>query len=314
MRAMQYQRAGGPDRIVAAEVPTPRPTATQLLVKLTATSVNPVDWKLRKMPSFLFWPVRFPSIPGTDLAGEVVEVGEGVRGFKPGDHVFAMARLTTGATSAEYAVVDEPSAARAPAKVPLAESAAIPLAGLTALQSLRDLGGIAAGQRVLIVGASGGVGHFAVQIAKSYGTHVTAVCGDRHVEMMRALGADVVIDYTQRHDFRGAQPYDLVFDTAVRAPMRGFLDVMAPAGVYVSTLPDFARVSTAILLPLVSRRRVRFSGVRARGADLEVLRDLCDAGKLRPVIDRTFALSELGAAHAYSQQGHAGGKILIRIA
>jgi 2-desacetyl-2-hydroxyethyl bacteriochlorophyllide A dehydrogenase len=313
MRAMQYRRAGGPDQIVAAEVPIPRPAVTQLLVKLAGTSVNPVDWKLRRMQSFFFRPVSFPSIPGADLAGKVIEVGGQVRRFKPGDRVFAMGKVTTGAASAEYTVVEEQSAAHAPANLPLTEAAAVPLAALTALQSLRDLGGIAAGQHVLVVGASGGVGHFAVQIAKSHGAHVTAVCGPRHVEMVRALGADAVIDYTRQPDFRGERPYDLVFDTAVRAPLREFLEVMAPAGVYVSTLPDFHRVMAAIVLPFTSRRRVRITRVAARGADLEVLRGLCEAGKLRPVIDKVFALEALAAAHAYSQQGRTGGKILVHI-
>lgn len=313
MRAMQYRNAGGPDQIVAAEVPTPRPAATQLLVKVAASSVNPVDWKLRNTRSLFYRPVSFPSIPGADLAGEVVEVGTRVTGFKPGDRIFAMAKVGSGAASAEYAVVEAQAAARTPANLSLAEAAAIPLAGLTALQSLRDLGGIAAGQRVLIVGAAGGVGHFAVQIAKSYGAHVTAVCSGQHADLVRGLGADAVIDHTQRRGFSGEQPYDLVFDLIVRAPLREFLAVMAPAGVYVSTLPGFSRVSAALLLPLVARRRVRITMVKARGTDLEQLRALCEAGKLRPVIDKSFPLSELAAAHAYSQQGRAGGKILITI-
>jgi len=313
MRAMQYRQAGGPDQIVAAEVPAPKPGPDQLLVKLAASSVNPVDWKLRHTRSFFYRPVSFPSIPGADLAGEVVEVGEQVRRFKAGDRVFAMGKVTTGATSADFAVVNENAAARAPTNLPLAEAAAIPLAALTALQSLRDLGRIAAGQRVLIVGASGGVGHFAVQMARHYGAHVTAVCGNRHAELVQSLGADVVIDYTRQRDFRGAQPYDLVFDSAVRAPLNSFLDVMAPAGAYVSTLPDFSRVKAAIVLPFTSRQRVRFSRVAARAADLELLREWCEAGALRPVIDKNFPLAELAAAHAYSQQGHAGGKILVQI-
>jgi NADPH:quinone reductase-like Zn-dependent oxidoreductase len=313
MRAMQYRNVGGPDQIVAVEVPTPRPAATQLLVKLAASSVNPVDWKLRNTQSLFYRPVSFPSIPGADLAGEVVEVGARVTGFKPGDRIFAMSKVSTGATSAEYAVVDEQAAARVPANLPLAETAVIPLAGLTALQSLRDLGGIAAGQRVLIVGAAGGVGHFAVQIAKSYGAYVTAVCSGRHADLVRALGADTVIDHTQRRGFSGEQPYDLVFDLIVRAPLRDFFAVMAPAGVYVSTLPSFSRISAALLLPLVSRRRVRITMVKARGTDLDQLRALCEAGKLRPVIDKAFPLSKLAAAHDYSQHGHAGGKILINI-
>jgi NADPH:quinone reductase-like Zn-dependent oxidoreductase len=313
MRAMQYQHVGGPNQIVAVERPMPRPAATQLLVKLAASSVNPVDWKLRQSQSLFYRPVTFPSIPGADLAGEVVEVGGRVTGFKPGDRVFAMAKVGTGAASAEYAVVDEQAAARAPVNLPLAEAAAIPLAGLTALQSLRDLGGIAANQRVLIVGAAGGVGHFAVQIAKSYGAHVTAVCSGRHADLVHRLGADAVIDYTQRSDVAGEQPYDLVFDMIARTPLRDFLAVMAPAGVYVSTLPSVSRVSAALLLPLVSRRRVRITMVKARGTDLDQLRVLCEAGRLRPVIDQAFPLAALAAAHAYSQQGRAGGKILITI-
>ncbi|MDH3310255.1 MAG: NAD(P)-dependent alcohol dehydrogenase [Gammaproteobacteria bacterium] len=313
MRAMQYRHFGGPDQIMAAEVPTPRPTATQLLVKVAGTSVNPVDWKLRRTQGLLYRPVPFPSIPGADISGKVVEVGGQVTRFKPGDRLFAMASVRFGAACAEYAVVEEQAAAQAPANLPLAEAAALPLAGLTALQSLRDLGGIAAGQHVLIGGAAGGVGHFAVQIAKHHGAHVTAVCSGKHAEFVRGLGADVVIDYTLRKELTVERPYDLVLDLIVRAPLRDFFAVMAPAGVVVSTLPTFSRVSTALLLPFVSRRRVRFTMVKARAADLDQLRMLCEAGKLRPVIDRTFALAELAAAHAYSQQGHAAGKILVTV-
>ena len=313
MRAMQYRSAGSPDQIVAVEVPTPRPTATQLLVKVAASSVNPVDWKLRRAQSVFYRPVSFPSIPGADLAGVVVEVGARVSGFRPGDRVFAMASVSKGATSAEYAVVEEQAAAYAPDNLPLAEAAAIPLAGLTALQSLRDLGGIAAGQRVLIVGAAGGVGHFAVQLAKSYGAHVTAVCSGRHAVLVRELGADVVIDHSKHQGFSGERPYDLVFDLIARAPLRDFFAIMCPAGVYVSTLPGFSRVSATLLLPFVSRRRVRITMVKARGTDLSQLCALCEAGMLRPVIEKTFPLSGLAAAHAYSQQGHVGGKMLITI-
>ncbi len=313
MRAMHYRSFGGPDQIVVAEVPTPHPTATQLLVKVAGSSVNPVDWKLRHTQGLLYRPVAFPSIPGADISGEVVEVGARVTRFKPGDRLFAMGNVRLGATSAEYAVVEERTAARAPANLPLAEAAALPLAGLTALQSLRDLGGIAADQHVLIVGAAGGVGHFAVQIAKHYGAHVTAVCSGQHADMVRGLGADAIIDYTQSQDLAGERPYDLVFDMVVRTPLRDFFALMAPAGVLVSTLPTFGRVSAALLLPFMSRRRVRITMVKARAADLEQLRALCEASKLRPVIGRTFALAELAAAHAYSQQGHAAGKILVTV-
>lgn len=234
MRAMHYRSSGGSGQIVAAEVPTPRPAATQVLVKVAASSVNPVDWKLRHTQGLLYRPVAFPSIPGADISGEVVEAG--------------------------------------------------------------------------------GVGHFAVQIARSYGAHVAAVCSGKHADMVRGLGADTIIDYTRREDLAGAQPYDLVFDLIVRTPLRDIFALMAPAGVLVSTLPTFSRVSAAVLLPFISRRRVHITAVKARAADLEQLRALCEAGRLRPVIDRTYALAELAAAHACSQQGHAAGKILVTMA
>ncbi len=189
MKAMQYEGYGGPERIRPAEVPVPRPSESQVLVRVEASSVNPVDWKLHSGAYRWIMPVRFPSIPGFDIAGEVTEVGDRVTRFKPGDRVFAMLDTRPGGASAEYAVVGESAAAPAPQGLSALEAAAIPLAGLTALQALRDLGPVGAGMRVLIVGAAGGVGHFATQIAVANGAHVTAVCGTRHTEMMRALGA-----------------------------------------------------------------------------------------------------------------------------
>ncbi|HSC95493.1 MAG TPA: NAD(P)-dependent alcohol dehydrogenase [Burkholderiales bacterium] len=313
MKAMQYRGYGGPDQIVAAEVPVPQPGPSQLLVRVAASSVNPVDWKLHNGHYRWLMPVRFPSIPGFDVAGEVVETGAQVARFKAGDHVFAMSDARAGGASAEYAVVGEGAAARMPSNLSAPEAAAVPLAGLTALQALRDLGHVAAGKRLLVIGASGGVGHFAVQIAKYCGAEVTAVCSSRHVEMVRGLGASRVIDYTSESDFRGPQPYDIVFDVVVNRPVSGFLRLLAPDGIYVSSLPSFGRVAAAFYLPLCSKRRVRVARVAARGEDLDQLRALCDAGKLRPVIDRVLRLEELAAAHAYSARGTTTGKIAIVI-
>jgi NADPH:quinone reductase-like Zn-dependent oxidoreductase len=314
VKAMQYRNYGTPDQLQPAEVPTPRPGATQLLVRVLAASVNPVDWKLHNGQYRRIMPVRFPSIPGFDLAGEVTEVGGQVTRFKPGDRIFAMLDRRPGGTSAEYAVVGERAAARIPANLAPQEAAAIPLAGLTALQCLRDLGRIASGKRVLIIGASGGVGHLAVQIAKSYGANVTAVCSGRNAELMLRLGADRTVDYTQAPDLRGPQPYDLVLDLIAQSPLRRLLALLAADGIYVSSLPSASRIAAALLLPFVSRRRVRIAGVKPLGVDLEELSRLCEAGKLRPVIDRIFEFKELAAAHAYSQQGRTVGKIVIRVA
>lgn len=308
---MQYRGYGSADQIVAAEVPVPRPGPSQLLVRVAASSVNPVDWKLHSGQYRWIMPVRFPSIPGFDIAGEVVETDAQVTRFQPGDRIFAMADTRPGGASAEYAVVGEGAAARMPSTLSAPEAAAVPLAGLTALQGLRDLGHVASGKRVLVIGASGGVGHLAVQIAKSYGAEVTAVCSGQHVDMVRGLGADRVIDYTRESDFRGRHPHDIVLDVVGSRPVREYLPLLAPDGVLVSSLPSIGRIAAGVLLPLCSRRRVRVMTVRPRGDDLDQLRALCDSGKLRPVIDRLLRMEDLAAAHAWSQRGRTGGKIAI---
>lgn len=308
---MRYRGYGGPDQIEPADVPVPRAAPSQLLVRVAASSVNPVDWKLHSGRYRWLMPVRFPSIPGFDVAGEVIQTGSQVTRFKPGDRIYAMLDRRPGGAAAEFAVVEERAAARMPASLSAREAATVPLAGLTALQALRDLGRIAPGKRVLVVGASGGVGHFAVQIAKSIGAEVTAVCSGRNADMVRSLGAGRVIDYTQQSDFRGLQPYDIVLDLVVQAPVRGFFPLMAKDGIYVSSLPSAGRIVAAFLLPLWSKRRVRIARVAPRGEDLDQLRALCEAGKLRPVIDRVFRLEELAAAYAYSRRGAAAGKIAI---
>ena len=311
MKAMRYRGYGSPDQIEQADVLVPRPGPSQLLVRIAASSVNPVDWKLHNGQYRWLTPARFPSIPGSDVAGEVIETGTQVTRFKPGDRIFAMLDARAGGASAEYAVVSEHAAARMPAKLSAREAAVLPLAGLTALQMLRDFGNVSAGKHVLIVGASGGVGHLAVQIAKSHEAEVTAVCSRPHVNVLLSLGADRVTDYTKQADFRG--PYDLVLDLAVRAPVRTFFPVMSPDGIYVSSLPSAGRIAAALLLPVFSRRRVRIVTVKPHGEDLEALRELCEAGKLKPVIGRVFKLEELAAAHALSQKGGIAGKIAIDV-
>lgn len=313
MRAMQYLAYGGPERLALRTPDTPRPSPTQLLVRVHASSVNPLDWKLHNGTYRWVVPVHFPSIPGFDVAGEVVEVGIEVTRFKPGDRVFAMLDSRTGGACAEYAVIGESAAARMPDSLDVHEAAAVPLAGLTALQALRDLGRVAAGQHVLVVGGSGGVGHFAVQIARAFDARVTAVCSTPHVEMVRGLGADRVIDYRMQRDFGAAEIYDLIFDTVGSAPVRAFLPFLTKRGVVVSTLPSVGRIAAAVLMPLYSRRRVRIVAVEPRGKDLEKLSILCAEGKLRPVIDRVVPLEDLAAAHQYSQAGRTSGKVVITV-
>jgi NADPH:quinone reductase-like Zn-dependent oxidoreductase len=193
----------------------------------------------------------------------------------------------------------------------VAEAACIPLAGLTALQCLRDLGHLEARQRVLIIGASGGVGHLAVQIAKSYGANVTGVCSGDHVAMVGKLGADRVIDYTRKPDFLRSDKYDVILDAVVRAPVSALLGALTAHGRYVATLPSLTRIAAATVLPIFSKKRIGIVRVSPRGQDLDALRRLCESGELRPVIDKTFRLPDLAEAYEYSRQGRTAGKIAV---
>jgi 2-desacetyl-2-hydroxyethyl bacteriochlorophyllide A dehydrogenase len=313
MKAMQYTGYGDPSKIRPAEVSAPKPSANQLLVKVAASSVNPIDWKLRNGSLRFLVPMRFPSIPGMDLAGEVVETGAKVSRFRPGDRVMACLSSRRSGTAAEFAVVDERSAASAPKAMNDHEAAALPLAGLTALQSLRNLGRLKAGDNVLVVGASGGVGHYAVQIAKALGANVSAVCGTANVSWVRELGADEVIDYTRTTEFGSAASFDLIFDTVVSEPFERYEELLKPEGIYVSTLPTIGLVARSLWFRLFSKKRIKFVMVKSNGDDLAFLGELAEQGRLRSVIDNVFPLSQLEAAHRRSQTGHARGKIVVDI-
>ncbi len=313
MQAMQYRRYGDPGQIVPAELPRPAARPGQILVRVAASAVNPIDWKLHSGRFRLVMPVKMPSVPGFDIAGEVVEVGAQVSRFHCGDRVYAMLDNRTGGASAEYAAVGESAAARIPGNIEPQQAAAIPLAGLTAVQALRHCAGLAAGQRVLIVGASGGVGHFAVQIAKALGAHVTGVCSTPNVELVQGLGADRVLDYKNQSVFATDLPYDVVFDTVVKTRFKPFLSVMTYRAVYVSTLPNAVLLARSFLLPLYSKRRIKPIIVKPNGEDLQYLSGLVEQGRLQPVIARILPLMELASAHATSQRERTAGKIVIAI-
>jgi NADPH:quinone reductase-like Zn-dependent oxidoreductase len=316
MRAVVIDRYGGREVLQVREVPKPRPVAGEILVRVRACSINPVDWKIRNGLLKPLLPRSFPHILGSDIAGEVEEIGSEVAHFRAGDEVYAMVPATRGGGYAEYVAVSASHAARKPAPLSFEEAAAIPLAALTALQALRDKGKLKAGQSVLINGAAGGVGSFAVQIAKALGAKVTGVCGPDTNQLVLGLGANKVINYRNQDFTRTPERYDIVFDAVANRSFAECARIMTPRGRYVTTLPSASLVLWSAILPIANLvgylKRARIILVRAGGRDLEFLKSLAENGQLRPVIDRVYSLEQIQEAHAYSESGHVHGKIVLR--
>jgi NADPH:quinone reductase-like Zn-dependent oxidoreductase len=312
MRAISYSSYGGVERLTPGEHPRPTPGPAQILVKVAASSVNPVDWKVASGKFKLIMPVKFPCIPGFDMAGEIVELGPGVTGFRIGQRVHA--RLAQTGASAEFAVAGVEVTAPMPATMSMAEAAALPLAGMTALQGLRNQAGLpmsGATQRVLVVGASGGVGHLAVQIAKASGAKVVGVCSGRNVKPVQELGADEVLDYTQPEPYQGQAPFDIVLDCVSDNP-GAFLPLLGPRGCYATTLPGPKVFLRSVLNPLLGRKAKPVM-LKSNAADLRLLDELYEAGKLKVLIDSRHPLASLGEAWTRSMSGRAVGKIVVLI-
>ncbi len=320
MKAIVYTKYGPPEALELAEIEKPTPNDDQVLVKVHAASVNALEWRGFTMPSLLLRLMgggllkpRDPKL-GTDVAGTVEAVGNGVTEFKPGDEVFGVAP----GSFAEYACNSESAFALKPANVPFEAAAAVPVAAFTALQGLCDKGQVQPGQTVLIDGASGGVGTFAVQIAKSYGAQVTAVCSTRNLDMVRSIGADYVIDY-KREDFtRKGQHYDLILAVNGHHPIQAYRRALNPTGVCVVVGGPLSQILQAMVLgPLISRpggKKHIFMGIATTTKkDLLVLKELFKAGKLAPVIDKCFPLSETAKAIRYLIEEHAQGKVVITV-
>ncbi|KAF3888224.1 MULTISPECIES: NAD(P)-dependent alcohol dehydrogenase [Nostocales] len=313
MKAAVISHYGSPEVLQYEEVELPKIQPNELLVKVRASCVNPVDWKIRKGMLKFVTGNKFPMILGFDLSGDVVEVGSQVTLFKPGDAIYGNVGLKGGAY-AEFTAVPETSAALKPINMTYEEAAAIPVAGLTALQSLRDLGNIQSGHTVLVNGASGGVGTYAVQIAKALGAKVTAVCSTKNVDLVKSLGADRIIDYTQQDFTQDATQYDIILDAVAKQSFSICKKVLKPLGTYITTLPSFESVVQNVLTVILPGQKARNIFAVPRTQDLAYLKELSEAGKLRTVIDRTYTLQEIAAAHAYSESDRVVGKIAITIA
>lgn len=325
MKAIVQRRYGHPGEVLELrDVERPQPGDKDVLVRVHASSVNPADWMTLVGRPYALRPVFGLTrprhrIPGKDMAGTVEAVGATVTRFRPGDRVYGE---LPGGAYAEYAVAAEDAVAPMPATLGFAEAAAVPLAGITALQGMRDAGGVGDGHRVLVNGASGGVGTFAVRIAKSLGAHVTGVCRTRNLDLVRSLGADEVVDYVAADFTLATQPYDVVLDLIGNRPVSAYRRVLAADGVYLAAsgmpggavlgpLPYISRAALASLRR--GRQRVTVLSASSNADDLAALARLIDAGELAPTIDRSFELSQAAVALAHQGEGHARGKTVVTV-
>jgi NADPH:quinone reductase-like Zn-dependent oxidoreductase len=322
MKAIVHCEYGSPDVLKLEDVEKPVPNDNQLLVRVRAASVNPLD--LTIAGPLALRPISGLRKPketrvGVDYSGTVEAVGKNVTNFKPGDEVFGG---KTGSFAEHICVLADRAVVAKPSNVTFEQAAAVPVAAITALQGLRDKGHIQAGQKVLVNGASGGVGTFAVQIAKSFGAEVTGVCSSRNVDLVRSIGADHVIDYTKEDFTKTDQRYDLIFDLVCNHSFAERRRVLTPQGICVMAGIGGAGWHDGILGKIVGElyaiARSRFSGQKFvayiasfNQKDMMTLAELMQSGKIKPVIDRTYKLSEVSKALSYLQEGHARGKVVL---
>ncbi|MBI4386231.1 MAG: NADP-dependent oxidoreductase [Elusimicrobia bacterium] len=308
MKAVRIHRYGGPETLVLEDVPKPEPGPGDLLVRVYAAAVNPVDWKIREGHLKMLLRHKLPLTLGWDFSGVVERVGSAVGAFKPGDEVYGRPDISRDGTYAEYIVVSADEAALKPRTVDHIHAAAVPLAGYTAWQALFDIAGLGAGQRVLVHAAGGGVGHFAVQLAKWKGAHVIGTASGGNLEFARSLGADQVVDYTRERFEETVEPVDVVLDTMAGDVQRRSWRVLKRGGTLVSILDPLARFKG-----LLRCKRGRFLFIRPNARRLAQMADLIDQGGLRSIVETILPLSEARQAHALSQGGHVRGKIVFRV-
>ncbi|MEI1278176.1 NAD(P)-dependent alcohol dehydrogenase [Leptospira venezuelensis] len=323
MKAIVYEKYGSSDVLQYKEVQKPTPKDNEVLVRVKAASVNAADWRMMKADPFLvrfyaglFKPKKI-SVLGADVAGTVEAVGENVTKFRPGDEVFGDVFASGFGAFAEYKCGREDEFVLKPSNISFEEIAALPLAGMTALHSLRDFGKIEEGQKVLINGASGGVGTFAIQLAKYFGAHVTAVCSTSKIAQAMSLGADQVIDYTKEDFIQNGKKYDLIVGVNGYRSLSDYKSALIPKGRYVMAGGGSAQLFQALLLgPFISLRgsqKIIAASSEPNQKDLIFLSELMRSGKIKSVIDKRYKLEEVPKAIQYVEQGHAAGKVIISV-
>ncbi|MFY9584232.1 MAG: NAD(P)-dependent alcohol dehydrogenase [Candidatus Acidiferrales bacterium] len=318
MKAIVCYNYGSPDVLKCEKIEKPTVGDDEVLIEVRAASVNPLDWHLMRGKPYFVRMLAGLLKPkdtrlGVDVAGQVEAVGRNVTQFKPGDEVFGVCR----GAFAEYACAVEDRLALKPANISFEDAAAVPVAAITALRGLRDKGRIQRGHKVLVDGASGGVGTFAVQIAKSFGAEVTAVCSTRNVDTARSIGADHVIDYTREDFTQSGQRYDLIIAANAYHSIFDYRRALSQDGIYVLAGGGGVQILQAMLLgpllSLIGSKKMCFFIANINKKDLALLKDLLEAGKVAPVIDRRYPLSDVAEALRYLEGGHAQGKVVITV-
>jgi NADPH:quinone reductase-like Zn-dependent oxidoreductase len=305
-------RYGTNDVVEVREAPMPVPGPGGVVIKVHAASVNPVDWKVREGQARIITGSKFPKVLGSECAGEVMMTGAGAAKFQKGDRVVMYTSVRRLGAFAEYACTAEDRVYPIVDGITFEQAACLPIAGLTALQALRYHGKITAGKKVLINGASGGVGHFAVQIANIFGAEVTAVTSGRNIEFVKGLGADRVIDYAKEDFTKGSGQYDLVFDAVSMRSFGACKRVLTPAGIYVNTLPN-ATLVVQLITSLLPGKKARSLWVKPNAADIAWMMEQIKAGKVKVVIEQAYPLDRIKDALAASEAGRTRGKIVISV-
>lgn len=314
MKAAQIHQYGKPDVFRIEDCAEPFPRKGELKIKVHASSVNPVDWKVRSGSISFLSGKKFPKILGADFSGMVVECGPETEGYAIGDEVYGFSSaISTAAAYAEFMCCSVKRLASKPNRLDFIHAAVIPLAASTAYQALYNQGKMKPGMHVLVTGATGGVGHFAVQLAKAAGCRVTGVCHSRNTQLAMSFGCDEVLPY-DKIDFRTEKSaYNIIFDAAAKYSYFSCRKLLKPSGVFVSTIPMFSVLVMHALSAISPGKKGRFVGVAGSSGDLETLASLCDSGALVPHVERVFTLDEIAKAHALSETEAVRGKIAIRV-
>lgn len=324
MKAILHTQYGPPDLLQLQEVEKPVPQANEILIKIHATTVTTSDCNIRNLtfvPKLFHFPTRmefgYPTpknpILGMDLAGEIEAIGAEITRFNTGDQVFGTTEPLYGAYAEYICLPEEAVLAHKPASMTYEEAAAVPNMANTALYFLRDLGNLQAGQTVLINGASGGIGTYAVQLAKHFGARVTGVCSTGNIDLVKSLGTDVVFDYTKEDFTASGETYDLIFDVVGKSSFSRCKDALNQAGIYMNTIPKLGVVLATLRTSIIGSKKVKMGGAPAKLDNLLFLNDLIEAGELKTVIDRHYPLAQIVEAFHYVEGGHKKGNVIINV-